>query len=199
MRFVDWPLGATVAVFSLGAAIGALLLLVFPAIRQPMMELIQVRLLEPVTAMKQFGSLALLLLILVNNSIPPVLSFAYPFLVGRLTWTPALTIRRLSVLMVGFSLLTAFLVGFFGFGVGISVGWLLGGESLVLRLLYGACLHGPVEFASILLCVSEPMRLIRDVRISKDLLPRLRNDLDLLLFCLIALLFSAALEVFVGV
>lgn len=100
--------------------------------------------------------------------------------------------------MASFTWLCAFLIGFFGLGVALSIGWVLGGVPLLFALVSGALMHGPIEFVAILLCVSEPLRLAED-RDRINLMMRLQQDLRLLLICLAALFLSAAIEVFTRV
>jgi hypothetical protein len=197
MRYVDRPFAIAVALFLLGAVLGAFLVLL-PPFRAPIIALLQIRLITPVSMVRRFGNGALLLLVFLNNSIPAGLSFAYPFIVARVKWVPALTQEKTRRLLAGFTWLCAFLVGFFGLGVALSIGWVLGGEPLLLTLLNSAWVHGPIEFAAVLLCVSEPLRLAEG-RDEVDLAIRLRHDLQLLLICLLALALSATTEVFANV
>ena len=146
----------------------------------------------------QFGNSALLLLVLLNNSIPAGLSFAYPFIIARVSWTPPLTRERRWQLLAYFTWLCAFLVGFFGLGITLSIGWVLGGKALLLAILSGAWVHGPIELVAVLLCVSEPLRLAEELD-GLDLTIRLRDDLRLLVICLLGLVVSAAIEVFTRV
>jgi len=197
MRYVDRPFAAAVGLCFLGSLLGASLVLV-PSIRGPMTTLIQARLITPVSMVGRFGNGALVLLVFLNNSIPAGLSFAYPLIIARVKWTPALTQEKRWQLLAYFTWLCAFLVGFFGLGAALSIGLVLGGEALLFALLSGAWVHGPIEFASILLCVSEPLRLAQgDNEI--DLIVRLHHDLQLLLICLLGLAVSAAIEVFAKV
>lgn len=195
MRYVDRAFAAAVAVSLLGGLIGAFLVLVLPFVRGPFIGLLQARLVAPIKAISQFGDGALLLLVFVNNSVPAVLSFAYPFIIATIHWTPPLTPERRRLLMASFTWLCAFLIGFFGLGVVLSVAWVIGGAQLLFTLLRGALIHGPTELVAILLCVSEPMRLVED-RIN---FMRLRQDLRLLAVCLVVLFLSAAIEVFTRV
>ena len=75
---------------------------------------------------------------------------------------------------------------------------MLGGRELLFNLLRGAWVHGPIEVAAILLCVSEPLRLAEQ-RDQIDLRANLRRDFRLLSICLLMLVLSAAIEVFTGV
>jgi hypothetical protein len=197
MRYVDRPFAIAIGLFLLGSILGAFLVLL-PPFRAPFITLLQIRLVTPVSMVRRFGHGALLLLVFLNNSIPAGLSFAYPFIIARVKWTPALTQEKSRRLLAGFTWLCAFLVGFFGLGVALSIGWVLGGESLLLTLLKSTWVHGPIEFAAVLLCVSEPLRLAEG-RDEIDLVVRLRHDLQLLLICLLGLAVSAAIEVFANV
>jgi hypothetical protein len=198
MRYVDRPFAAAVTLFLLGSLLGAFLVIVLPSIRGPIISLLQVRLITPMNMVSQFGNGALLLLVFLNNSIPAGLSFAYPFIIARVSWTPALTRQRTRQLLTGFTWLCAFLVGFFGLGVALSIGWVLGGKTLLFTMLSGAWVHGPVELVAVLLCVSEPLRLAGELN-GLDLTIRLQHDMRLLLICLSGIAVSAAIEVFTRV
>jgi hypothetical protein len=195
MRYVDRPFAVAVALFLFGSLVGAFFVLMLPSIRGPVIGLLQARLVTPVEAVSRFGIGALLLLVFLNNTIPAALSFAYPYIIAKVNWTPPLTQKKMHLLLSCFTGLCAFLVGFFGLGVALSIGWLLGGKTLLLTLLGGAWVHGPIELAAVLLCVSEPLRVAKE-RNQVDLTIRLRKDLRLLAICLIILLVSAAIEVF---
>ena len=67
----------------------------------------------------------------------------------------------------------------FGLGVALSIGWLFGGLVLLITLLRGAWVHGPIELLAVLLCVSEPLRLAEQ-RDQVDLKASLRRDFRLL-------------------
>lgn len=194
MRFVDRSYGVTVAFFLSGAVTGALAVLLLPAFYETMSRIVDVRVLAPVQAASALGRPALLALVFVNNSIPAVLSFIYPLIVVKVPWTPPLTQERRKLFIGAFTPMVGFLIGFFGLGGLLALGWLRGGTALAVRLLSGSWLHGPLEFALILLCVSEPLRLAAEM----DLLRRIRNDLRLLLACLLGLFISAAIEVYMG-
>ena len=198
MRYLDRPFAAAVALFLLGAILGAFLVLNSPFLRGAIITLLQARLVTPVKTVSHFGNMALLLLVFLNNSIPALLSFAYPFIIVKVSWTPPLTLQKRKLLLSCFTWLCAFLVGFFGFGVALSVGWMLGGSELLLNLLRGAWVHGPIELAAILLCVAEPLRLAEQ-HDQVDLKASLRRDFRLLSICLLMLVLSAAIEVFTGV
>ena len=197
MRYVDRPFAAAVGLFLMGSALGAFLAII-PSLREPFISLLQARLITPVSMARRVGNIALVLLVFLNNSIPAELSFAYAFIMARVRWTPALTLNKERQLLACFTWLCAFLVGFFGLGVALSIGWVLGGGALLFALLSGAWVHAPIEFAAVLLCVSEPLRLAED-RNQIDLIMRLRHDLPLLLVCLLVLILSAAIEVFAKV
>lgn len=194
MRFVDRSYGVTVAFFLFGATMGTLAVLLLPAFYEIMSRIVDVRVLAPIQAASALGRPALLTLVFVNNSIPAVLSFVYPLIVVKVPWTPPLTQERRRLFIGGFTQMVGFLIGFFGFGGLLAYGWLRGGASLVVRLLSGSWLHGPMEFALILLCVSEPLRVAAEM----DLLRRIRNDRILLLACVLGLFISAAIEVYMG-
>jgi hypothetical protein len=198
MRYFDRSFFTAVALFFLGSILGAFLMLGLPSIRGVIIGLLEARLLTPVRTVSQFGNAALLLLVFLNNSIPPLLSFAYSFLIIKVSWTPPLTLQKRRVLLSCFTWLCAFLVGLFGFGMTLSVGWLLGGRELLFNLVRSAWVHGPIELGAILLCVSEPLRLAEQ-RDQTDLRASLRLDFRLLSVCLLMLVLSAAIEVLVGV
>lgn len=188
-----------IVAFLLGTLTGALAVLCSQGVRELILNLLQTRVVAPVRAASALGTTALWSLVFVNNSVPAVLSFAYPFIIGKVRWTPPLTHQAKLRLMVSFTLLCGFLVGFFGFGGTLGVAWELGGWSRVLFLLSGARLHGPLEFAFILLCVSEPWRLVlTNDGVCVDLVKGIRKDLKMLVVCLLGLLISAAIEVFAG-
>jgi hypothetical protein len=197
MRFIDRPLAVAGFVFLLGSLAGGSSVLMVPIIRAAVITLIQARMVTPMQRASQFGDSILLLLVFANNSIPAILSFAYPLAIAKIRWSPPLTLKKRCALMSCFTFLCAFLLGFFGFGAGLSIGWLLGGRTVVLALLYGAWVHGPLEIIAVLLCVSEPMRLsLAERRARISLTTELRRDRELLLICLLALLIAAAIEIF---
>jgi len=177
---------------------GVFLLMVFPPLQGIMIILIRARVITPVQSISRFGNGALILLVFLNNSIPALLSFAYPFIIVKLNWTPPLSTSRRRFLLNSYTLLCAFLVGFFGLGVTLSTGWMLGGRALLLNLLGGAWVHGPIEIIAILLCVSEPLRLAKR-EIQDDIELNLMRDRKLLVICLLLLFLSAGIEVVTGV
>ena len=195
MRYIDRPFASAVGSLLLGGILGTFVVIMVPPVRGPVLGLIEARLVNPIKAVSQFGNVALLLLIFMNNSIPCVLSFTYAVIIAKANWTPPLTQEKRWLLLSCFTWLCAFLIGFFGLGVALAVGWLLGGTELFMELLRGAWIHGPIEIMLVLLCVSEPLRLARQDR--AKLASSLRGDLRLLAMCLIVLLVSAAIEVFV--
>jgi hypothetical protein len=197
MKYLDRPFAAAVVLFLLGSVLGAFLVIMLPPIRGPVIGLLQARLVTPIKVASQFGNLALLLLVFINNSIPAALSFAYPFILVRVNWTPTLTRKKRRLLLSCFTWLCALLIGFFGLGVALSIGWLFGGIVLLGALVRGAWIHGPIEIIAVLLCVSEPLRLAGYDR--TELTRHLQMDLKFLTICLIALSVSAAIEVFAGV
>lgn len=198
MKYLDRSFLVAVALFFLGSILGAFLVLISHFLQRAAIALLQARLVMPVRAVSRFGNVALLLLVFLNNCIPVLLSFAYPFIIAKVSWTPPLTLQKRRLLLSCFTLLCAFLVGFFGFGVALSIGWILGGRGLLFNLLRGGSVHGPLELAAILLCVSEPLRLTEQSN-QIDLRTNLRQDFRLLSICLVMLVVSAAIEVFTGV
>jgi len=197
LRFLDRAFAMAVAFFTVGLTSGALVSLTIPAFREMAITLIQFRVLEPVRAATMFGTMALLLLIFLNNSVPIMLSFAYPALIAKVQWTPPLSARRRKILLSTFTVLTAFLSGFFSVGMPLATFWSIRGSETLLTLLTGAWLHGPIEVAIVLLCVAEPARLATEPL--EKLLSNLRADLKLMVASLFVLLISAALESFLKV
>ena len=185
------------AIFLLGSLAGSILVVTVPLVRGPLILFLQARMISPINAVSHFGKAALTLLVFVNNTIPALLSFLYPLIIANVNWTPPLTRRNKRILLGGFSGVCAFLVGFFGFGIALAIGWVVGGRFLFFNLLASATVHGPLEILFVLLCSSEPLRLAEQHdRI--ELMTHLRQDLKLLIFCLFGLLLSAAIEVLVG-
>jgi hypothetical protein len=140
-----------------------------------------------------------MLLILANNSVPPFLSFLYPLIIGKVKWTPSLSEGTENFLLVAFSELCGFLIGFFDLGAILMFAWQTGGGGFVNLLLARSYVHGPLELLLVLLCVAEPMRLVRSRRGNMKLVKALMRDLWLLVFCVIGLLITAAVEVYVGI
>ncbi len=197
MRFIDRPLALTVAVFLIGAFIGAILVVLSSNIREFAIMLLQARMLSPVQAVSHLGNIAVFLLIFVNNCVPAVLSFIYPLIIARVKWTPPLTERRNFLLLSGYTFAAAFLIGFFSLGTPLATGWVLGGTSMLFSLISTAMVHGPLEFAFVLVCVAEPLRIARATR--EGVAERLFDDRELLAVSVLGLLASAAIEVFLKV
>jgi hypothetical protein len=107
-----------------------------------------------------------------------------------------LTEKRRTVFLGSFTVIVAFLLGFFGLGAGLAIGWFIGGTGEVLFLLATAWVHGPLEFGFILLCVAEPLRLI-EAGDGSEMVLQLSGDVKLLLASLTGLLVSSVIEVFV--
>ena len=197
MRYFDRAFAVTVEFFAIGVVAGALVTIAIPVFREMAVALMEFRMLEPVRAVSAFGSLALLLLIFLNNSVPVALSFAYPALIAKLDWSPPLSNRRRRILLDAFTVLVAFLTGFFSVGMPLTLFWLIRGSSELLTLLGQAWLHGPIEIAVVLLCVSESARLGISSS-NEQVLSDLRADLKLMLASLLVLLGSAVLEAVLG-
>ena len=125
-----------------GALIGSFTIVLFPASRDTFITIIQVRMLSPIQAATAVGSIALFLLVFINNSIPAVLSFLYPLAVTRIAWTPPLTESRRRSLLAGYTYLSALLVGFFGVGVPLGLTWVLSGTRQQ-SLFYSWCESTP--------------------------------------------------------
>ena len=162
------------------------------------MDLLSVRMISPIQTASRLGGTYVWLLVVVNNSVPAILSYAYVFILVTLNWTPPLSVERKFRLLESYSYLCAFLIGFFGFGAALAMGWLIGGTHLLTGLLLGASVHAPIEISAVLLCVSEPMRLAFGLkRNGFDLGRNLRVDLRLLVVCMFLLSVAAMVEVYV--
>jgi hypothetical protein len=185
----------TLTVFLLGALMAVFVLLTSHDLLGLVIALFEVRMVMPIQAASRYGSSAVALLIFMNNSIPPLLSFLYPFILGRITWDPPLSGERRGAFLRLFSVTVAFLLGFFGLGAGVAISFSFGEWRGVYALLGTAWLHGPLEFGSLVLCVSEPLRLVH-ARDASDLLSKLELDLRRLIVALIVLLLSSLIEVF---
>jgi len=185
------------AIFLLGSLAGSILVITVTPVRGPLILFLQARMISPIKVVSHFGNAALTLLVFLNNTVPALLSFLYPIIIANVNWTPPLTRRKKRILLGGFTGFCAFLVGFFGFGIALAIGWVVGGSSLLSSLLASATVHGPLEMLCVLLCISEPLRLAEQHdRI--ELMTHVRRDLKLLVFCLFGLLLSAVIEVLVG-
>jgi len=125
--------------------------------------------------------------------VPVLLSFLYPILLAKITWTPPLTQRKMHVLLVGYSFLAAFLLGFVDLGATLASILYAQGASRLNSLLSHSWLHAPIEFTLILLSVSEPARI--GSRQPTSLLTVFeRRGHVLLLSCLLGLFASAIIE-----
>jgi hypothetical protein len=193
MKFIDRALAATVAVFLMGAVIGSIMIVLLSAFRATFTMIIQVRMLSPIQSAAKAGSVALLCLVFLNNSIPAVLSFLYPLAIARIPWTPQLTQKRRRILMAGYSYLSGILAGFFGVGLPLGLAWVLGGIRATISLLLMVRIHGPLELFFVLVCLAEPLRLADAPR--SEITGMLREQLMLLWAALIGLLISAGIEV----
>ena len=197
MRFIDRALGLTVGAFFAGAFVGALLVSLFPSARDFALLLVQARMVVPMRAVSRFGNVMVFTTIFLNNSVPVFLSFLYPFALGKIKWTPPLTVRRRSIFLGSYTIITAFLAGLFSLGAPIGIASALGGAVLVISFLAEARIHGPLELAFVLVCIAEPLRIIPSS--GGDLVGRLSEDRWLLPLSLAGLLASAAIEVFLRV
>ncbi|HUK49846.1 MAG TPA: hypothetical protein VLV18_02325 [Terriglobales bacterium] len=196
--YIDRSFAVAVVVFLLGIGVGYLLLLSLRPLQLLMMGLLSVRMISPIESANQAGAAYVWLLVMANNSVPVILSFLYIFILVRVNWTPPLSVERKLGLLYGYSCLCSFLVGFFGFGSVLAMGWVLGGTRLLTSLLLESWVHGPIEVAGVLLSVSEPMRLAAGLRKGVvDIRKGLRADLPLLAVCLLLLSIAAAIEVYV--
>lgn len=193
-RVSDRPFAFSLSAFGVGALTGFLIADLVPAFRDAMIGMLQVRVLEPVQGAIMMGGFAVVVLIFANNSVPVLLSFLYPILLGRIPWTPPLTKRRRKLLLTGYSLLAAFLVGFLDLGASLGSILFERGESVVISLMRHSWLHGPIEFVLILLCIAEPARIAVRDGTGSGVASFNRKDAALLLGCLIGLLAAAILE-----
>jgi len=197
MKFIDRAFAITVAAFALGSVTGVLAVSTLPALNTFVGTLLTVRLLGPVREASIFGSIALVLLIFGNNSITVFLSFLYPFVLGKVRWTPAPSLGTMNRLLAWFSGLAGFLIGFFDLGATLGWAWKNGGLLWVHRLLATSWLHGPLEFLFVLLAVAEPLRLTKITGGGIAPVDTLKEDWKLLCISLVGLLASAIVEVFV--
>jgi hypothetical protein len=198
MRFLDRAFALTVSLFILGSLTGALIVLLAPPLQALMLSILQVRMLAPLQTVSGSGKGATLLFIFLNNSVPPLLSYLYPFIIMRVKWTPPMSMKRRNFFMRSFTALCAFLIGAFNLGAVLVVGWKIGGVSLLLHLLSTSIVHGPLEFLFVLLCVAEPLRIsgFSEADDMERTSERLHDDAKLLLICLLGLFVSAVVEVF---
>jgi len=194
VRFIDRSFAISLSTFGAGALTGFLLAVLVPAFRDAMVGLLQVRVLEPVQGAMILGGLAVVILIFANNAVPVLLSFLYPILLARIPWTPPLTRSRRGLLLTGYSLLAAYLVGFFDLGASLGSILFERGESVATSLLRHSWLHGPIEFTLILLSIAEPARIAARRGIGSGITSFNRKDTVLLLGCLVGLLAAAILE-----
>jgi hypothetical protein len=197
MKFIDRPFGLAVAVFLIGALAGAGLTALSSNVRELALGLLQARMISPIQTASHLGDVALFLLVFANNAVPAVLSFAYALAIIRVKWTPPLSRQRRLIFLCGYTVLAAFLVGFFSLGAPLGTVWALAGTNALGYLISGAMVHGPLEFAFVLLCVAEPLRITSVT--GEMAAERLSDDLPLLGVAAVGLLASAAIEVFLGI
>ena len=197
MKLVDIAFGATLVAFALGTLAGGFVTVASHTFRTFLLLLITSRIIGPVRATSAFGQIALMLLVFSNNCIPVILSFAYPFIIGKARWTPPMTLAVRRRLLMAFSLLTAGLLGFFNLGATLTLVASLKGLSAVTGLLATSWLHAPLEFFFVLTGIAEPFRLRRTEQ--DKIVQLLRVDVTILMICLIGLFASAAIEVLAGV
>jgi hypothetical protein len=199
MRYLDRAFAVATGIFILGSLTGFLVVVLTQQVRDLMIFILQMRMLTPIQTVSGFGKSATSVLIFLNNSIPPLLSYLYPLLIMKVRWTPPLSRGRQDLFMWSFTALCSFLIGAFNLGAVLALGWKIGGPGLVLHLLSTASVHGPLEFLFILLCVAEPLRIALDSKADRADrgLAVLRNDVKLLMLCLLGLLVSALIEAFV--
>jgi hypothetical protein len=197
MKFIDRPFGLTMIVFIIGASAGAGSTALFQDVRELALALFQARMISPLETVSHLGNIPLFFLIFANNSVPAVLSFAYPFVILRIKWTPPLTAERFLLFLGGYTFAASFLVGFFSLGAPLGTAWVLGGSKMIHSLVYGAALHGPLEFAFVLVCVAEPFRIA--LLKGEMAAERLSDDFKLLAVAIVGLAASGATEVFLGI
>jgi hypothetical protein len=196
MKFIDIAFGATLVAFGLGSLAGTLVTALSPAFREFLLLLINSRVTTPVRAASSLGTVAVMLLIFLNNCIPATLSFLYPLILGRVRWTPPIRKVTLTRLLTAFSLLTGGLLGFFNLGATLTLVAELRGSSTVNGLLATSWVHAPLEFLFVLSCVAEPLRLALRRVDGEEIVGFLRADAGLFFISLVGLLASAAIEVF---
>ena len=98
-------------------------------------------------------------------------------------------------LLSSFSKLCGFLIGFLDLGATLTVAYTNGGEGLLNKLIATSWFHAPLEFFFVLLAVAEPLRLVG----RSGMLNLVRKDFGLLVICVLGLLVSALVEVFLGI
>jgi len=196
MKPIDAAFRATLASFSLGSLAGALVTALSSNFRGFMLLLINWRILAPVQSASEFGRLALMMLIFLNNCVPVAFSFIYPLMLGKIRWTPPMRKVTMDKLLTAFSLLTGGILGFFNLGATLMLVEIIRGPTLLNAILRTSLVHAPLEFLFVLACVAEPLRLSRRAQNVDKITKSLQSDTRLLAACLIGLLASAAIEVF---
>lgn len=195
MKFIDRAFALAIAIFFAGAFVGATLVIISPYFRTGIITLLQARLVSPIRTATRFGDIGVFLVIFLNNSVPVVLSFLYPFIIAKITWTPSLTRQRRFMLLSCYTFIAAFLTGFFSLGTPLAATWVLGGANSLISTISGARIHGPLEFGFVLLCISEPLRISMSTT-ERETLRSLGDDRRLLFVSVAGLLISGAIEVF---
>jgi hypothetical protein len=197
MRYLDRAFCVAVALFLLGAFLGATMVLTSTTFQGFVLRVLQFRMVSPVQAANRLGDVALFFLVFANNSVPVVLSFAYSLVILRVRWTPPLSEQRTWIFMSLYTLIVAFLAGFFSVGATVAVGWVNGGGKVLSILLSTSWIHGPLEVVFVLRGVAEPLRIVWGGS-NPNATPnqRLSEDVALLCICLLGLCVSAAIEVF---
>ena len=191
---IDRAFGLTLLSFFTGTITGFIAVYSNQSIQHRMLVLLQYRVVTPIQGAISVSPTAAFLLIAGNNTLPVLLSFIYPILLGKIRWTPPLTEKRLNMLLVSFSTLCGFMIGFFNLGGTLTVAYMLGGQTLLNRLVAASWIHAPLEFFFVLLGVAEPLRLVG----RKDILNAVRKDSAVIFICVIGLLLSAAIEIHSG-
>jgi hypothetical protein len=198
MKFIDRAFALTLAVFLAGASIGAISIILSAEVREFAISLLQGRMLSPIQTLSRLGDVAVFVGVFLNNVVPVVLSFVYPFALVRISWTPPLSKRRSFLFLSFYTIAVAFLIGFFSLGAPLATAWVLGGANLFMAMVSGVRIHGPLEFGFVLVCVAEPLRLTLGTG-ENGLYRNLLHDRFLLVISVLGLLLAAAIEVFLRI
>ena len=198
MKYIDRAFASAILMFLAGALLGATITILSTNMREIAVALLQARMVSPLQMVSHLGDIAVFLVVFANNSVPVILSFVYPFALAKIVWTPPLGKHRRALLLSSYTFIAAFLIGFFSVGTPLAVAWVLGGTRLSFSLIFGARIHAPLEFALVLVCVAEPLRLSSSAR-GGETIRQLIDDRWLLAFSIAGLLVSGAIEVSLGI
>jgi len=189
---------ATIALFLVGSLTGFAATVMIPSVSNSVTLLLEARMRGPTRIAGEWGgNLAIVTLVFSNNSVPVLLAFLYPFAIAKIPWNPPMSHTTRKRFLTAFSLLAAFLLGFFNLGSVLGVSMRLGGTALVSVLLSRAWLHGPIEFGLVILALSESLYLSVQKGV-RNLVGAMSNDARLFVVCFIGLAISALIEVFLG-